>query len=131
MTTVPFALSDGLAGSGHRNEVIPASASRFAEFDFVGIPPEVSVQGEWDKVLVNVCWVDLGSGVPPGAVSRAGASGPAQRAAIGGGKNHQRLILGNRTPTRLRDISQPINLAPRTLACLRFNQEIQAVDFSL
>ena len=92
---------------------------------------EVGVQRERDEVLVDVFWFDLGSGVPPGTVSRAGASCSTERAAVGGGEDHQRLVFGDRALTSLGDIGQPIDLAPRALARLRFDNGEQAVEFSL
>ena len=95
----------------------------------MGIAAEVGVQREGDEVLVDVFWFDLGSGVPPGAVSRAGTSCPTQRASVGGGEDYQRLVFGDRALACLGDIGQPIDLAPRALARLRFDHGEQAVEF--
>jgi len=77
MSALPLAIADGLASCGHGDEVIPPGPSGVAEFDLVGIATEVGVQRERDEVLVDICWFDLGSGVPPGAVARTGTSRPA------------------------------------------------------
>lgn len=131
MPALSFAISKGLACCSHGNEVITTRSSRLAELDFVGISPEVGVQGKRDEVLVDVFWFDLGPGVLPGAVSRAGSSCPAQRTAIGSGEDHQRLVFHNRLSACLGDIGQPIDVAPRAFAYLRFDDKVKAVNLSL
>jgi hypothetical protein len=68
--------------------MIAASTGLFAEFNFVGIATEISVQCEWDEVLVDELRIDLVSGEPPGTVRGAGSSRSPQRTAVGCGKDY-------------------------------------------
>lgn len=116
-----FTVIDRLSGGGHGNEVVATRARFFAEFDLVRVPSEVGIEREGDEVLIDEGGFDLFSGVPPGAVSRAGSSCPPQRAAVSGGEDDHRFVLCDRASARLGDVCQPIDLAPRAFARLGFD----------
>ena len=128
MATMGLAVAQLAPARRDRDRVIAAGAGLLTKLELVRVAAEIGVEGERDEVLLDILWIDLVSGEPPGAVARAGASRSAEWAAVGGGKDHQRFVLGDGSLACLGDVGHPRDLPPWALAGLGFDHPQEAVE---
>jgi hypothetical protein len=104
--------------------MIAACPRSFTERKLVRIAAKVGIERQRNEMLGDVFRLDLNSGVPPGAIRRAGPSRSRERAAVGRRENHERLILGDRLAPRFGNVREPRNLSPRAFAFLRLDNRV-------
>ena len=131
MTSILLPCPQRFPGCRHGDEMIASSAGRFAEFDFVGIPPEIGVECQRDEVLLDVFRFNVVAGEPPGAIRGAGASRSPQWRAVGRREDDQGLVLGDRPLARFGDVGVPGDVPPRAFPALGLDHVEKAQEIAI
>ena len=95
------------------------------------IAAKVGVEAERNKVLVDEIGLNLSPGEPAGPVTGAGSSGPSEGAAVSGGEDEDRLVLGCGALAGFAYAGEPVDLPPGAFAKLWFDEGMNSLELLL